>query len=244
MSTINEELLKLYENYFHELKVRSKDFTGNPSNPLLMHVFPEYENSTKKLLIVGKETNGWAGNIKNNAQSNSLIDYYKELNSILEYYKEFELGHGYYGKKKVKHTLNSPFWNFSRSIYRHLNYQDNAKPKGFLWTNISKMDSGKRNKVLSLENRNYYDFALLKEEIKIVNPDVVIFLTGNEYDIQISDYLGYRIETIDFELNIQKVIDPDKSLPEKSYKIYHPRYLYSLKTNRIVLDVLKKLIEI
>ena len=132
MIDYNSELQKIYTPYYNELKNRVNELPCYTSNPLLMHVFDEYDDSTVKLLIVGKETNSWAKYLKD-----SLL-----LEDIIKEYKEFELGHGYTSEKGKKRILCSPFWNFSRSFYCRLNSENNRKKKGFMWTNLSKFDTG------------------------------------------------------------------------------------------------------
>lgn len=73
------------------------------------------------------------------------------------------------------------------------------------------------------QSRQYPDFAILKDEVKIVKPDVVVFLIGNDYNAQMQQYLNVSLELEDPDLHIYQVIDPEGILPTHSYKIYHPR---------------------
>jgi hypothetical protein len=228
--TTNSELLNHYQSYYSDLQNRAQNFENNPSSPLLMHVFPEYFEAKNKLMIVGKETNSWADHVKNKIP----------LGDVIDYYKKFALGHGYFGTKGSTNprSLNSPFWNVSRSLFKAINPEMDKKDKGFLWTNLSKMDSGEAYKVQKAESRQYPDFAILKEEIKILKPDVVVFLIGNDYNAQMEEYLKVKIDLIDPTLNISYVTDPEGILPEHSYKIFHPRYLYKLRTHHQVVSSL------
>lgn len=223
-----QALYRLYEQYYADLQQRAATFENNPSSPLLMDIFPEYFSAAKRLMIVGKETNSWGGHVKE----------YTNLEKVLECYKDFALGHGYHGPdgKKTKRTLNSPFWNVSRALFQKLNSDMDRKEKGFLWTNLSKMDSGEAYKVQKAQSRQYPDFAILKDEVKIVKPDVVVFLIGNDYNAQMQQYLNVSLELKDPDLHIYQVIDPEGILPTHSYKIYHPRYLYKLKTHHQVVE--------
>jgi hypothetical protein len=148
------------------------------------------------------------------------------------------LGHGYFGTKgsTKPRSLNSPFWNVSRSLFKALNPEMDKKDKGFLWTNLSKMDSGEVYKVQKTESRQYPDFAILKDEVKILQPKVVVFLIGHDYNAQMEEYLQVEIKLKDAELQIYQVIDPKGILPKHSYKIFHPRYLYKLRTHHKVVE--------
>lgn len=221
-------LTKLYQTYYLDLQIRAAEFENNPSSPLLMHIFPEYFQVEKRLMIVGKETNSWGGHVKN----------YPTIDKVLQCYQDFALGHGYCGRdgQKTPRSLNSPFWNVSRNLFQALNPEMQKKDKGFLWTNLSKMDSGETYKVQKAQSRQYPDFAILKDEVKILQPDVVVFLIGHDYNAQMEEYLNVEIKLVDPELQIYHVIDPKGILPKHSYKIFHPRYLYKLRTHHKVVE--------
>lgn len=232
MSTeeINSKLEKLYSDYYKRLIERKLEYEGDPSCPLFLKAFPAYTAAKNKILIIGKETNSWVGSMKDE----------HSLARILEEYDEFSLGHGYRGKsgKEPKRTLNSPFWNFSRSIYTALNPDANRKDLGFLWSNVSRMDSGAEYRVMPSENRKKEDFQLLADEIEILKPDTVIFLAGNDYNEEIEKHIGLKWTTKNERLQIHKPEIRVTGLPENTYKVYHPRYL---STRKIYWDVIDEL---
>ena len=218
MANLNSELQKIYKPYYEELKKRANELPDETSCPLLMHVFDEYEQSKVKILIVGKETNSWE-NLKASLR----------LEDIIEKYQEFELGHGYIPKNGKKRTLCSPFWNFSRKFYTKSNNVSERKKKGFLWTNISKFDTGHGSRTPENIHRFKEGFELLRIEVKIIKPDVVLFFTGNDYNVNIENDLNLSFEIVDSKLNIVQLKDPLNIFPKNTYKIYHPNFLYRNK---------------
>lgn len=231
---INEELDILYKGYYKDLLSRKDDFNGNPSCPLLMRAFPEYENSKKRLLLVGKETNWWKGGLKE--------DY--PIEDLYKLYEGFALGYRSNGFDEVKRkTLSSPFWNFGRKLYSQINKEADRKKLGYLWSNISKMDSGADYRVMSDEKRHKEDFELLKKEIAIVQPDVVVFAIGNDYNKQFTKHLKLHSEANTAHPQIERVIDEQNILPVNSFKISHPRYLVTNKLYFPVLESLSQMID-
>lgn len=79
-TAINQQLRGKYNEYVDELYTQS--WPENVSSPLLMHVFDEYQNMDKKLMIVGQETRSWVGDINKK----------HTVDSLLEKYQEFDLG--------------------------------------------------------------------------------------------------------------------------------------------------------
>lgn len=230
---INEELKHLYKGYYQNLLARQDNFSGNPSCPLLMKAFPEYENIGKRLLLVGKETNWWKGHLKENFP----------IEDLFKLYEDFALGYRFTGFDEVKRkTLNSPFWNFGRNLYSRINDNTNRKSLGYLWSNISKMDSGAADRVMPEEERYKEDFELLKKEIAIVQPDVIVFIIGNDYNAQFSDFLKLDASTDTIHPNIKRVTDEDSILPINSFKMYHPNYLVRNGLYYPVLETLSKMI--
>ena len=68
-------------------------------------------------------------------------------------------------------------------------------------------------------------FNVLSQELKILNPDICIFLSGPYYDADLQIKLpDLKIESFcDYSKNeVAKLIS--KSLPNNSFRTYHPGY--------------------
>ena len=244
---MNQQLKELYETYYSEL-LEKKDLlmqlNKDVSSPLFMCVFDEYETANKKILIVGQETHSWC-------------DYLGDYNpqELLDEYKIFELGQkvGFGKKPDILRILNSPFWNFSRRFFVNVNYLEqertrgNRLQKGFLWTNISKIDVGGATPCDEVNLINKSGFELLRKEVQIIKPDIVLFMTGADYKDEMQNYLNLHFtdvfKTECEKTSIYQLNHSDKSFPKNTFKISHPRYLYGTRTHNIILDELLKIVE-
>jgi hypothetical protein len=165
--SINENLKEIYEPYLKNLIIITRGFSDDFSCPILMKVHPDIEKVKKRILYVGKETYGWQGTL---SDTDCLsVDY------LMDEYEKFEFAKNYPGR-------NSPFWRFIKKVHESINESDH--PNGILWTDFSKCDSKGTTPSSELQKLNESGFDLLKDEIKILKPDVIIFLTGWSYENQ------------------------------------------------------------
>ncbi len=223
------QLESLYKNYYKELlsiKDTLKKYTiTDYSSPLLMTCSDDYENSNNRILYIGKETNSWYEG------GDKALSTQNPITHILDFYNDFSLGE----------NDNRIFWRFIKQCNKKLS----VKRKAFLWTNVNKFGKAHGRgrpdqKVLDLEN---YKFNILKDEIDIIKPNVIIFLSGKDgYDDEIKRKLGNNTIFKDIP-NLQcfsKVINP--ILPEKTFRIYHPLYLWRKKLFDTYISKLHQLI--
>lgn len=227
---INQKLLELYKQkwkYIEEIKSKDKD--GDIVFQLAC-IPANYYKCNYKVLIVGQETYKWH-NRKSSAEDSMLYTLEKE------YMKKTSSAFALFAYNFV-----SKINNFNSKCY---------KKSYFAWSNLRKfcykIDNTKKKKPSSklpaeIENIIDKNFYILEDEIKIINPDIVLFLTGPIYD----EYLKKHLENIKFEnvdnykkKEFAKVIH--SSLPEKSFRIYHPVYLQRIKRKK---EYLNKLVEL
>lgn len=234
---LNQELREIYKPYLESLKKQTWD--SFVSAPLLMHVYPEYTAVDRKILIVGQETHTWGS-----MNGSSVSD-------LLEKYEKFNLAKSVdYGDGKPFRNLKSPFWNFSRSLFHNLNKECigvTRRTNGFLWTNISKFDYDGTTPDANLQDRNEAGFFLLKSEISILNPDVVVFLTGEKYNRWIDKVFAPLREEVLTNGYLQVLRVGDGSLPKLTFQTRHPRTLIGVRKKAIpnrYREVLTKMTEI
>ena len=208
---VNNKLINLYNKFLIEfIKSFDQNEREELSLPILLHAFPDYFNSKYKILFVGKETYNWYGKISEQEKYN--------VKFLVGRYQEFEFAKCYHGK-------NSPFWRLLHAFNKEINlYTSNT---GFLWTNFSKTDHNKTTPTKELQKKANKGYHLLKDEIKIIKPDIVIFLTSWKYDNKIREVF----KNVEFE-----IIEPRKlsrikhhDLPELTFRTYHPTYLQRSK---------------
>lgn len=165
-------------------------------------------------------------------------------------YRDFNLGMSadYFDDKPPRY-LRSPFWNFNRSVFHGCNFANPSvtrKTNGFLWTNISKFDCNSTTPSYDLQDRNAEGFELLKAEIAILKPDVVVFLTGSKYDERINTVFKPERETILPDGYLYRLSTTDGSLPPHTFQAKHPRTLignrWAKMPNRYR-EVLEKMVE-
>jgi hypothetical protein len=203
------------------------------SDPLLIKVDEKYlhESNKVKIMIVGQETyNCW-----------ELQGLTLPFQCTPQYYTK-ELMNKYADFHWNKCAKSSPFWRASDMIYEMLNNSSDRPNIGYIWNNIDKLDYKGGQLTLRYRDLLHQQFNVFAEEVRLLNPDVVIMFIGNDrYD----GYLRSQganfipIEHIQDD-NILARIVWDKVLPERSYITYHPNYLYR-SGNKAVLDEIVRL---
>lgn len=136
----------------------------------------------------------------------------------------------------------SAFWRAIKYLKEELLQSKNQNNTDFVWTNLCKYDcNGKRpNKELQNEifNAFTHENHVFLDEIKIYEPDVVIFMTGPQYDWYFERIFNDSVELLpvnDFSARAFARVK-SKSLPFHSYRIYHPNYLSRTKQLNTILE--------
>lgn len=232
MMKINSKLRDVYQPYLKGLKEATKKNAHDFSYPLLMKAFPEYLKANKKILFVGKETYGWCGETMKNSR-NLTVDY------LTDFYEQFAFA---YGKMDIMDGKSysgkgSPFWRFVWEFHQAVN---KTEDNGFLWTNFSKCDCGGTTPNKKLQTVNYKGFELILEEIKIIKPDIVLFLTGWSYENQFQRVFNpLEYETIDVNFLYRCI---HKYLPVNSFMTTHPNYLnYKGAFHSVIKQIIKNI---
>jgi hypothetical protein len=218
---INDQLFSLYEeadivsklvNYNNNL---GKD-NDKGTSPLLLKSYEEYEKADVKIIVFGKETNGWVDPEGGNP------------NSIMASYENFF--------KKGNCTYRGQFWNLTKMIIRMIRKELGDKSVHYLWNNIvktgKKSGKGFPRKIyteLLKENIN----KIIPMEIDILKPDFIIFFTGpnstnGPYDNVLNDVFSSpkRISTDGFNTN--ELCEIVLKNVMKSFRLYHPvKLLYN-----------------
>jgi len=222
----NKELKELYEKFWGELETNAKQIIqeeekqeNKPANPLLLKIDEdEYESSDLKVMIFGQETWGWNKS------------FGKSIEEGMSRYESFFIKEGFY-----KGRSKSVFWKAFDFFKNELNKHHNNKKIVYLWNNISKIGrDGERGTTKKIRNLEQTYFPIIKEEIKILKPDIIIFLTGNRNsdlkfhfsDVKFKKYqnsatLLSKNGNMKFQPTYQVI---SKDLPTKSVKIYHPSF--------------------
>lgn len=210
---LNQQLRELYSSHFDDI-VRIRDENGL-SDPILINASQSYVEAQHKIIFVGKETFGWSNSDSRNPK---LID------ELMEVYSKFNMAEGYH---------SSPFWRAIRKFETELNYQ----PYSSLFTNISKMDfEGGEVPYESRLRQN--KIPLLKSELEILQPDLVIFFTSHHLDDLILSQLPQASKG---HLNgyEQRIACKINGMKFKSFRTYHPNYLVRSKQTEVYNTILE-----
>ncbi len=123
----------------------------------------------------------------------------------------------------------SPFWNFIHSACK----QVSVHKLGFVWSNIVKFESNNafpKNDLYEIERKF---FNSTPTEIGIFKPDVVIFLTGPNYDFALkSAFPGVSFIPI-HKFPIRQFCEVRNFPAKKCFRLHHPRYLRTYTENLI-----------
>lgn len=231
---MNELLKNLYSSKWGKINEMLQSFNEDDpedlenlaTHPLLIKTDDEYAKADLKVMFFGQETNEW----------NGVFEEYADLESVLAVYENFYLKKGYeqYGK---------PFWNF----IRNLKSTQSTKKIGYIWNNvlkIGKSESGTPQQGLINYTIDY--FNVIPQEIEILKPNVLLFLSGHTYDDHIRKTIGnFSIVPIEgFSTNELCILKFDNISVDLAIRTYHPGYLQRLGERRMnITETIVNLIE-
>ena len=225
-----KKLEKLYKKYWDSLRLFRN--TNGLSSPLLIKT----RSKKIKLFIVGQETfGGWTRDSIKKCQN----DYEETLIPCLKTEKPKKR---YQGKWDTWSTYRSAFWRTVRTLVAELKI--NQEKEGIAWNNINRMDykgHGPNNK---LKRQMIEKFPLLRQEIKICKPEIIVFFTNQRYD----KLLKQTFEKSKTKITFQKIKGfPLKKLAKitivgfkgKAYRTYHPAYKQKKEVEKIISTIVK-----
>lgn len=183
---------------------------GGPANPLLISPPNDYAASTLKVMYFGKETNGYEGSFRES----------KGVQHLMRIYDAFanQGGARKYGKHfwNAVSKFNSAFSKVDRSI-------------SFTWNNVIKVGKdwsmGMPPESVVKWQQNW--FRVIRKEIEILKPDIVIFMSGPHYDKFIEGIFGpLTLVKVGSRPERQLARIANCNLPPASFRTYHPNYLW------------------
>lgn len=205
-----DRLVPLYQKYWETI-VSLKKSNNGLSNPHLICFPDNFEKQNKRLVTIGQQTGP-----KQWHQEIEIENDISSITELMEAYYKFEVGCYY----------NTTYFQAVRKIESILHID----PCESIWTEIDKMDMGGGRADVHTSNLIYNAFPVLRHELKIANPDVIIFFTGPTYDDRIkSIFGGVQYNNIgDIPLRHFARL-AHRELPEKTYRTYHPFHLRTSK---------------
>jgi hypothetical protein len=204
---LNKRLIQLYEKYWDEMISSLK---GNElGNPLLLHIRDEekYKAADIKIMIFGQETNGWNGELGS-----------KNIDELVKIYSNF-----------LERRYGGQFWNGVRDYVSSIKEKNPDKRVEFIWNNIIKIgkDKSKGRPKQNLVDIQKEVFPVIKEEVEILQPDLIIFFTGPYYDQYIKKEWNELLINEVGHFNVKQLaMVKHEQLPINTFRTNHPTNLY------------------
>ena len=184
---------------------------GGPANPLLVSPPEDYFGSGLRIMYFGQETNGYEGSYEGSRGIDHLLGVYKRFTTENN-------GFPRYGGQ---------FWNAIKHFQGRFHVRDASTR--YVWNNLIKIgkDHSKGRPSTKIMEWQFPWIDVVKKEVDILDPHVVIFFSGPNYD----SLLKRTFEDATFEpvlgFELRKLAKvKSKYLPDNSFRTYHPGYLY------------------
>ncbi len=213
-NAIQSQLTEFYRSEFEAIR-RDRTFTDKQamelSAPYLLSVPENYLTSALKIMYVGKETNGWGGEVKN------LHDFLNNEDGVDRLLRRYE------------HEMqDEPRWNIKYFIeYKKIRKSLTGNKKGsIVFSNLMKMDYKQKGNGYSRNSINHsvqlreLSKRFFQKELELLKPDYIIFVTSHTYDSVIKSFLPDR-ETI--EVIEKKALWKFRSNGAVCYRTWHPQ---------------------
>ncbi len=211
--SINQKLLNYYGAEISGNKKLMEYVVENELyGPLLMSsIENHYDLAKYKILIIGQEA-GWL-------DSKVVKDNVSEL---LEHYTNYKMA-------SKSPERNSPFWRAAKTITQFFK-PDSESELNYLWTNVSKYSDDGGPIAIEMQGEILNRLNLLPGEIEIIQPDLIVFFSGPNYDqaiqMQFDNQVKFkRVNSNIPEKEFAQLTIPNISDKTKIYRTYHPRTL-------------------
>lgn len=235
-ATMNAELEALYRSHWDAL-VRCIPLRRHYSWPLLVRVNESYAGMNRRCLFVGQEAYGWGQGEYGPFDPLKIDD---PVRALLDLYRVFNFGENYRA---------TPFWIACRSLHRRLN--PNRDPFGLAWSCLGRVDRWRppepNARAEDYVERAMAQLPLLREEIRILEADVVVFFFGPNYIPLLKLTLpGIELRNLDADLPEGGILLRGvayRELPSgaDAFFTYHPGYLQRRRRLTAVIEAIARL---
>ena len=237
---LHEQLKELYASKWKELcdvlqrVVCTERAEVKPAYPFLLSLtrwdgdYPTekwYTDADLKMMVFGQETNSWVGECDDfGTPPSPVFSPEISMEAVMGIYEEFYASYYHDGMFNYKGSRYGTFhYGFNR-FASLLNAAFPGKRIAYVWNNLVKIGKAQGKgfcgaEIYALERAH---FPVIREEINILKPDLLLFLTGtydecirdNWPDVQFSALLSYA------ENEVARVISSEFSVP--AYRTNHP----------------------
>lgn len=215
--SVNDKLTTLYHRATKTF-LSTSSLPAAYAGPFLISPPEGYLELRTKWMYIGQETKGnW-----------SSLRYQDDVSKLMNLYADFNLAKTYPGRR-------SPFWTFGHSLDIRLN--PSGPEHSFIWDNLARVgysDPKKRGRVPEKQLEFWSEYKILSKEIRVLSPDLVLFVTGRYDDLIEKEFPGIELDPLLPEHPICRLHHP--ALPTLSFRSYHPKFLQMKKLKSKVVD--------
>ena len=220
----NKKLTDLYQNNWKATSEKMNKIVSNPeyevkpTNPLLLVIKDEekFNSADIRIMFYGQETNDWGGNFEDKIEETKVIynDFFN-TNACFSY--------------------GGQFWNGISLFVKKIRQKNPDKRIEFLWNNVVKFGkSGGKNMppkyIYNIEKEN---FSIIGEEIDIIKPNLLLFLSGPYYDhVLINQIEGFDQKEKIGDFTSRQLSSFTFKNELIAYRTYHPNYLWRNNINK------------
>ncbi|MCT4559933.1 MAG: hypothetical protein N4A41_01020 [Crocinitomicaceae bacterium] len=174
-----EKLLNTYEDLIDQVYTNRDQYSENITSVFAPAVGKDYNED---LMIVGRAVNGWHFYLDKERPENKQ-ELLEEIGESLKNENLDWVSRDWGDNEANYNPKKSAFWRVSKEIARYLIESDGDILDRIVWTNlykVSKADAGNPStRLKSVQKKNCID--ILKQEMNILKPKVVVFLTGMDW---------------------------------------------------------------
>jgi hypothetical protein len=229
---INEKLKEVYNSNWSSLSselnkiIEDSSKSIKPANPLLLKVTNEFEAADIRIMIFGQETNGWEG------------DFQGDISISLDIYNDFFNSENCF-------SYGGQFWNGISRFLKIVREKYPNKKVSFLWNNVVKIGGSGSDincppdYIYNIEN-NF--FNIIGKEIELLNPNVIIFFSGPNYDRKIINCLqDVNFNPISEKYDTRKIAKIEYKNYKNIFRTYHPNYLWRNGIDDYLKEIIDKI---
>lgn len=241
---VQEKLNTLYQKIFTKDNIDELKDKDKLSAPLLIKVYDTYLNADIKIMYIGKEPNHWLTHKSIDVDKRGLNGTFSKKGIDMERLL----------RRYNKRMTRQDKWSKSAFFKQYKNIKDQLVDKevgsgSIVWNNLFKMayDTGHSYSKSAKNHSNKFDELskkLFLKELKILDPEILIFVTGSSYDKIIKKIL-IDYETI--EVTIPKKLWKFKYKDKICYRTVHPDSIRFIKKServdyyQMIIDDIKKI---
>lgn len=235
---LQNQLKDLYASHWDTLSnalqniVNDKQAAQKPSYPFLLSITKwkddkPYENwytdADLKIMLFGQETNSWTGKIDDFPPS-TVYNSEVGMEAVMGIYEDFYASHYADGKFKYNGKRYGTFHYGANKFISTLENAFPGKKTACVWNNLVKIGKAEGRGFCGecIYNIVRTHFSVIREEINILRPDLIVFLTGSYDQILTDTFDGCTLKALHpFEgREVSCVSIPGIDIP--AYRTFHP----------------------